>query len=348
MSSVAAGTFGFMPPEQIYNKQLTKATDLYGLGATLICLLSGTKSTAIDALISEEGCIDFQSKVSSLNLSFVNWLEKMVQPKSQDRYRNAEAALEALKPLNITQPVKENLSQPEIPKLSYISIALMLLTSFVVAGAETIFEGNTGGTPLAFETLFGTLFGAVLGSGSGSLVGAALGTFVGIGDAAISNGDVINEGILGMGVGSIAGILAGTNILSGKLRGVVSGCISGATSGGLLGGILGLAVANQGTTQQLAGSVAGIFLGALLGAVLGLVLGSVASAIKNFVAQGFSTWFAIWLSLLTTGFGFTLSSGLCIGFSGSYTNLLLVGTSLALLTTFLYYHVKRLILRLRS
>lgn len=350
MSSVAAGTFGFMPQEQIYNKQLTKSTDLYGLGATLICLLSGTKSTEMDALISEEGCIDFRSKVSFLSLSFVNWLEKMVQPKSQDRYKDAEAALEALKPLDITQSVKENLSQPEIPKLSYISITLMLLTSFLVAGAETIFEGNTSGTPLAFETLLGTLFGAVLGPGSGSLVGAILGTFVGTVSAAISNGDVINEGllinegILGMGVGSIAGILAGTDILSGKLRGVITGCIAGATSGGLLGGILGLAIANQGTIQNLDGCVAGIFLGALIGAVLGLVLGSVTSAVKDFMAKGFSKWFAMWLSLLTTGFGLTLSSGLCTGFSDSYTNLLLVATSLALFTTFLYYHLRRLIL----
>ncbi|WP_293090244.1 serine/threonine-protein kinase [Okeania sp. SIO3B5] len=41
--SVAAGTFGFMAPEQIYNRRLSNATDLYGLGATLICLLAGIK-----------------------------------------------------------------------------------------------------------------------------------------------------------------------------------------------------------------------------------------------------------------------------------------------------------------
>jgi serine/threonine protein kinase len=43
MSSVAAGTFGFMAPEQIYNRELSNATDLYALGATLICLLTQTK-----------------------------------------------------------------------------------------------------------------------------------------------------------------------------------------------------------------------------------------------------------------------------------------------------------------
>ena len=35
MSSVTLGTLGFMPPEQLYNRKLTSATDLYSLGMTL-------------------------------------------------------------------------------------------------------------------------------------------------------------------------------------------------------------------------------------------------------------------------------------------------------------------------
>jgi serine/threonine protein kinase len=42
-SSVFKGTPGFIPPEQM--RKPTLATDLYGLGATLVCLLTGTKST---------------------------------------------------------------------------------------------------------------------------------------------------------------------------------------------------------------------------------------------------------------------------------------------------------------
>jgi serine/threonine protein kinase len=84
MSSVAAGTFGFMAPEQIYNHKLTKATDLYGLGATLISLLTGTKSTAMDTLINEEGRIHFQHLLPQLSLRFVNWLETMVRSKQSD------------------------------------------------------------------------------------------------------------------------------------------------------------------------------------------------------------------------------------------------------------------------
>jgi serine/threonine protein kinase len=102
MSSVAAGTFGFMAPEQIYNRELNNATDLYGLGATLICLLTGTKSTAVETLMDDTGRFNFKPKVSTLNRGFINWLEKIVQPKSKDRYASAAMAKEALTPLSLT------------------------------------------------------------------------------------------------------------------------------------------------------------------------------------------------------------------------------------------------------
>jgi serine/threonine protein kinase len=103
MSSVALGTLGFMPPEQLYNRQLTEATDLYSLGMTLICLLTGTKSTAIDALIDEDNRINFKPLVSKLSFRFIDWLEKLVQPNPKNRYANAAAALEALKPIYLNR-----------------------------------------------------------------------------------------------------------------------------------------------------------------------------------------------------------------------------------------------------
>ncbi len=100
-SSVAAGTFGFMAPEQLYNRQLSEATDLYGLGATLACLVTGTKSTAIDTLIDEDGRIVFKHLVPNLSIQFINWLEKMVQPRLKQRFANAEVALETFKPIYV-------------------------------------------------------------------------------------------------------------------------------------------------------------------------------------------------------------------------------------------------------
>jgi serine/threonine protein kinase len=103
MSSVAAGTFGFMAPEQIYNKGLTTATDLYGLGAMLIALLTQTKSTRMDALIDEDGKITFQHLTPKLSVRFIKWLETTIAPRLSDRYANAEQALAALDPIYVVR-----------------------------------------------------------------------------------------------------------------------------------------------------------------------------------------------------------------------------------------------------
>ncbi|MDX2098950.1 MAG: serine/threonine-protein kinase [Leptolyngbyaceae cyanobacterium bins.59] len=96
ISSVVKGTLGFMPPEQLFNRQLTEASDLYGLGVTLICLLTGTRSTDVGKLIDITYRVDFKPLVPRLNVRWANWLEKMVEPRLKDRYPNAVAALEAL------------------------------------------------------------------------------------------------------------------------------------------------------------------------------------------------------------------------------------------------------------
>jgi serine/threonine protein kinase len=114
MSSVAAGTFGFMAPEQIYNRELSNATDLYALGATLICLLTQTKSTEVETLLDDTGRFNFKPKVSKLNRGFINWLEKMVQPKQKDRYASAAAAKEALIPLSFNVVPEVNFSQSSL------------------------------------------------------------------------------------------------------------------------------------------------------------------------------------------------------------------------------------------
>jgi serine/threonine protein kinase len=53
LSSVVAGTPGFMPPEKLFNRPLTTASDLYGLGATTIALLTNISAINISNLIDE-------------------------------------------------------------------------------------------------------------------------------------------------------------------------------------------------------------------------------------------------------------------------------------------------------
>ncbi|NJM88621.1 MAG: serine/threonine protein kinase [Hydrococcus sp. RU_2_2] len=112
LSSFAAGTFGFMPPEQLHNLSLTKASDLYGLGATLICLITGTKSTEIGNLIDlSSNCLQFEHRVSEFSVEFIRWLKQMVRPDPKQRFSNAQEALKALESISITRSPEVKLSQ---------------------------------------------------------------------------------------------------------------------------------------------------------------------------------------------------------------------------------------------
>ncbi|MBC6478067.1 MAG: serine/threonine protein kinase [Hormoscilla sp. GM7CHS1pb] len=103
-SSAVKGTLGFMPPEKLFNRQLTAASDLYSLGATLICLLTNTKSTEIGNLVDGSFRINFKNLVPRVNRQFIRWLEKMTAPNPKHRFANAATALAALRPIDVVGP----------------------------------------------------------------------------------------------------------------------------------------------------------------------------------------------------------------------------------------------------
>ncbi|MBD2445584.1 serine/threonine protein kinase [Nostoc sp. FACHB-152] len=109
-SSVIKGTLGFMPPEQLFNRQLTEASDLYSLGMTLIALLTQTKSSDIGQLIDENYRLKVKQHLPGLNHKFVRWLEKMVSQKLENRFPNADIALKALKSIPIIQLKNQSLT----------------------------------------------------------------------------------------------------------------------------------------------------------------------------------------------------------------------------------------------
>ncbi|MEM1255709.1 MAG: serine/threonine-protein kinase [Cyanobacteria bacterium P01_H01_bin.21] len=104
MSSVVKGTLGFMPPEQIFNRQLTEASDLYGLGMTLICLLTNTPAHQVGKLVDVTYQVDFTQLKADLSPQWIAWLEKMVQPRLGERFENARVALENIPDHGLRQP----------------------------------------------------------------------------------------------------------------------------------------------------------------------------------------------------------------------------------------------------
>lgn len=95
-SSIVPGIPGFVPPEALFQKPLSRASDLYSLGATLICLLTGTPSTEISNLIDDNLQLNFQAQLSDIEPALIPWLEKMVSANVTKRYENATAAKVAL------------------------------------------------------------------------------------------------------------------------------------------------------------------------------------------------------------------------------------------------------------
>lgn len=109
-SSVLKGTPGFIPPEIAIAPNT--ASDLYSLGVTIICLLTGKTALDIQQLVTADNPyqLKFKSLLPHLNPKFIRWLTKMVQPKLRDRFLNATEALTAFQSLDLTPQSNSDIS----------------------------------------------------------------------------------------------------------------------------------------------------------------------------------------------------------------------------------------------
>jgi serine/threonine protein kinase len=126
LSSIVAGTPGFMPPEELFNRPLTTASDLYSVGVTAIALLTNTPSVKISHLIDENYQFNFRHLITGINPDFLDWLHKMVKPNLKERYPNAATALQALKALEAID-IQGQFNQ--------IELNFQKLKSFVILGS---------------------------------------------------------------------------------------------------------------------------------------------------------------------------------------------------------------------
>jgi serine/threonine protein kinase len=86
------GTYGYAPMEQ-FGGRAVPASDLYGLGATLIHLLTGISPSDLP---QQDLRLQFTDRVN-LSPSFSSWLQKLVEPAPEQRFTDARQALNALK-----------------------------------------------------------------------------------------------------------------------------------------------------------------------------------------------------------------------------------------------------------
>jgi uncharacterized protein YjbI with pentapeptide repeats len=138
-SSAIKGTLGFMPPEQMFDRQLTEASDLYSLGATLICLLTGTKSSEIGNLIDYETYrLNFRTRSPHLNPVFIDWLEKTIAPSLKNRYANAEVSLRELLPIQVNDLDRPNQNRNFIQLKKFrINREIVTISLLALVGIQT-------------------------------------------------------------------------------------------------------------------------------------------------------------------------------------------------------------------
>ncbi|MEM8807637.1 MAG: serine/threonine-protein kinase [Cyanobacteria bacterium P01_G01_bin.38] len=86
-----AGTYGYAAPEQ-FSGRASVASDLYGLGATLVYLLTGHHPADLP---KRQGRIYFENQ-TTIDPHLSRWIATLLAPDAHQRFANAQAALSAL------------------------------------------------------------------------------------------------------------------------------------------------------------------------------------------------------------------------------------------------------------
>ena len=122
--STVVGTYGYMAPEQFQGSSMPQS-DLYGLGATLLYLLTHCPP---DDLPEDNLKIDVAA-CTQVSKSLVAWLEKLLEPDFNDRFSSAKEALSALRylPLIRTKKVVNRWLNPKF-------LMAIIIISLVVFG----------------------------------------------------------------------------------------------------------------------------------------------------------------------------------------------------------------------
>jgi serine/threonine protein kinase len=124
--STIVGTYGYMAPEQ-FRGQAVAATDLYGLGATVLFLLTHRSPSDLP---QERLKISFRSRIQ-VSEGFADWLEKMLEPDVEDRFTSAKEALAALQGRMVVAKSRPSVSWQALVGVGVAGLAaITLLNSF--------------------------------------------------------------------------------------------------------------------------------------------------------------------------------------------------------------------------
>ncbi|MEG3930459.1 serine/threonine-protein kinase [Microcoleus sp. T3_B1] len=151
------GTYGYMAPEQFGGRSVP-ASDLYGLGATLIYLVTGLHPTELS---QQDLKILFADRVTHLNPDLIDWLESMTEPSLDKRLSSAGEALRSLdeNPFVINK-INKNLSAMQPPSSELKLTKNSEFIEFVVIPPQGVGFGLIALLSAAVPTSLSLLFGS--------------------------------------------------------------------------------------------------------------------------------------------------------------------------------------------
>lgn len=176
------GTYGYMPPEQ-FGGRAVPTSDLYGLGATLIALI--TKQHPAD-LPQKDLQIEFE-QFTQLSSGFTNWLKWMTHPSLERRPASVQIAKEVLeKPQTINKyslPLKQGKTLNTL-SLFWNAIGRSISTGTLAIGTCSLIICLMGICPPIFNSIF--LMGIWLPIFRGGTFGVMLGLPLGLANGIIA------------------------------------------------------------------------------------------------------------------------------------------------------------------
>ncbi len=132
------GTYGYTPIEQ-FGGEAVPASDLYGLGATLIHLLTGISPAELP---QDNLQIQFRDRVvCAIEPQFCDWLERLIHPSVKGRYSHPNQALIALNAsINhpITSPENTGIRLLKSPDSLKIDIPSRFAIEYIRTGKQTL------------------------------------------------------------------------------------------------------------------------------------------------------------------------------------------------------------------
>ncbi|HEY9646923.1 MAG TPA: serine/threonine-protein kinase [Chroococcidiopsis sp.] len=97
-SFTMVGTDGYMPPEQM-GRRAVRASDLYGLGMTLVTAATGVEPHGMPRRGLRVD-IDQMEGLQEFEPAFLTWLTQMIEPELSKRFQTADEALQALRAID--------------------------------------------------------------------------------------------------------------------------------------------------------------------------------------------------------------------------------------------------------